>query len=298
MSTPDRSAPPTPSFRLETLGTLVLRGPGGSALVADHGQQGRRLALLAVLAASGERGCSRDRLLLLFWPDASQQRARHSLEQFLYTTRKAMGESLFAGVNPLRLNPGIMTSDVEDFERALGGGDLEDAASLYRGPFLDGFYLSDSPEFEQWMISERARLEAAYTGTLERLAQAAEGGGDHETAVGWWRKLCDTDSLSGRHAVGLIRALANAGDHAAALRHAEQYEHLVEQELGASVGPEIASLVSEIRVRASAEPQTVRAAAPNRTVRRSDETLAPRQPPAPQRTRWSLRRSVPIAVAA
>ena len=241
MSATEVTAPLTTPFRLETFGTLVLRGTEGRSLVADHGQQGRRLALLAVLAASGERGCSRDRLLLLFWPDASQQRARHSLEQLLYTMRKSMGESLFAGVNPLRLNPTIMTSDVEDFERALAEGDLETAIGHYHGPFLDGFYLSDSPEFEQWMISERARLEAEYTGALERLAQAAESAGDHETAVGWWRKLSDTDSLSGRHAVGLMRALANVGDHAAALRHAEQYERLVEQELGTRMGPEIAS---------------------------------------------------------
>jgi TolB-like protein/DNA-binding SARP family transcriptional activator len=254
----DETAPLTSPFRLETLGTLVLRSPEGRTPLADHGQQGWRLGLLAVLAASGERGCSRDRLLLLFWPDASQQRARHSLEQLLYKMRKSMGESLFAGVNPLRLNSAVITSDVEDFEQALGAGDLEAAVGRYHGPFLDGFYLSDSPEFEEWVTGERARLESEYTNALERLAQGAEDAEQHEAAVRWRRELYNLDPLSSRHALGLIRALASSGDHTSALRHTEQYERLVQQELGTTVGPEITALVSEIRARASAEPPAAR----------------------------------------
>ena len=257
MSTSDRTTPPTPPFRLETFGTLVLRGPGGRTLVADHGQQGRRLALLAVLASSGERGCSRDRLLLLFWPDAPQERARHSLEQMLYKARQSLDGSVFAGVNPLRLDPAVVWSDVGDFVRALRAGDLEAAVGHYHGPFLDGFYHSDLPEFEQWMIGERARLESEYAKALARLAQAVEETENHHAAVRWWSKLCEVDSLSSRNALGLMRALANAGDHVAALRHAEQYERLVKQELGTSAGPEIASFAAEVRARAIVESSAI-----------------------------------------
>ena len=267
-ATPE-TAPPAPLFRLETLGTSVLREPEGRASVGDA-QQSRRLALLAVLAASGGRGCSRDRLLLLFWPESSQQRARHSLEQLLYLIRRTVDASVFAGVNPLRLNPAVMTTDVAEFEQALREGDLEAAVALYHGPFLEGFYLSDSPEFEQWMEGERARLEAAYTKALERLAQSAEGAENYTAAVGWWRKLADADPVSSRNALGLMRALANAGEHAAALRHADRYQKLVEQELGTSAGPEIASFASEIR--ASAE--TARSAA----ARPASRPLAPTAP--------------------
>jgi TolB-like protein/DNA-binding SARP family transcriptional activator len=303
VNTTGETAPLAPPFRLETFGTLVLRGPEGRTPVADHGQQGWRLALLAVLAASGERGCSRDRLLLLFWPDASQQRARHSLEQLLYKMRKSMGESLFAGVNPLRLNSAVLSSDVGDFEQALGGGDLEAAVGHYHGPFLDGFYLSDLPEFEQWVTSERARLESDYTKALERLAQAAEDVAEHEAAVRWRRELFNVDPLSSRHALGLMRALANSGDHTTALRHAEQYERLVQQELGTSVGPEIASLASEIRARASVESSPVRRLPSTDSAierlssipaRRKAESPPPATRPAPRR----LSRSFSIAVAA
>ena len=305
MSTTAGTAPPAPPFRLETLGTLVLRGPGESTLVADHGQQGRRLALLAVLAASGERGMSRDRLLLLFWPEASQQRARHALEQMLYKARKSLGEPVFAGVNPLRLDPAFVTSDVGDFEQARRAGHLEVAVGHYHGPFLEGFYLSDAPEFSHWVTSERARLEADYTRALERLAQTAEDAADHEAAVRWRSKLCEVDSLSSRHAIGLIRALANAGDHAAALRQAEQYERLVEQELSTGAGPEVAALADEIRARASVEPAAIRSStsgdfalkrpSPVPPTSRAFEVGTVPMAAGPQRR---LRRIVPYAIAA
>ena len=245
-------------YRLRTFGTLALAGPEDDTLLGKTGHQHRRLALLAVLAAAGEHGRSRDQLLLLFWPDGTQPRARHSLEQLLYAIRSSIDEAVFAGVNPVRLNRDVVSSDVGEFQGALESGDLEGAVEEYRGEFLDGFYLSDAPEFEQWLEAERARLQRSYTGALERLARSAETAQDHATAVRWWRKLAETDPVSSKNATGLIRALMNAGDHAAALQYAEHYEAVVAQELGTSVGPSVANLVAEVR----AKTKTERIAAP------------------------------------
>ncbi len=240
--------------RLRTFGTLALVGPEDDAILRKHGQQRRRLALLAVLAAAGERGRSRDQLLLLFWPDVTQSRARHSLEQLLYEVRNSVGGAVFVGVNPLRLTPDVVSSDVGEFKNALERDDLEAAVEGYQGPFLDGFYLSDAPEFEQWVDAERARLGRSYAGALERLAQGAEAARDHEAAVRWWRKLTDADPVSSMNATGLIRALMNAGDHAAALQYAEHYEAVVAQELGTSVGPAVTDLVAEVRAKTTTPP--------------------------------------------
>src|SRR5215207_1094186 len=138
-----------PLFRLQTLGALSLHGHSGAA-IPGRGSQRRRLALLAVLAASGERGRSRDSLLALFWPDAPQERARHSLEQLLYAIRTSVSNEAFLGVNPVALNPDVIRSDVTELERALAEDRLEDAVAEYRGPFLEGFALPDALEFEPW----------------------------------------------------------------------------------------------------------------------------------------------------
>jgi TolB-like protein/DNA-binding SARP family transcriptional activator len=244
---------PADRYRLRTFGTLALAGPTDDTLLGKHGHQHRRLALLAVLAAAGEKGRSRDQLLLLFWPDATQSQARHSLEQLLYAIRSTINEAVFAGVNPVRLNPDVISSDVGEFRGAIERGNFEGAVVEYRGPFLDGFYLSDAPEFEQWLDAERARLERSYSGALERMAQSAEAAQDHATAVGWWRRLAETDPVGGKSATGLIRALMNAGDHAAALQYAEQYEAVVARELGTTVGPAVANLVAEVRAKTKSD---------------------------------------------
>ena len=286
-------------YRLETFGTLALAGPGDDTLLGKHGHHRRRLALLAVLAAAGERGRSRDQLLLLFWPEATQSRARHSLDQLLYALRGALGESAFDGPNPVRLNADIVSSDVGVFNSALARGDLDAAVAEYRGPFLDGFHLDDAPEFEQWVESERARLTGSYSAALERLAQSAEAAQDHATAVRWWRKLTEADPVSSKNATGLIRALMNAGDHAAALQYAERYEAVVAKELGTSVGPAVAGLVAEVRAEAKTESLAGMKAVPLPNAKARTAPLADWALPfSPEQVRSPRRRSVPYVIGA
>ena len=255
--TADPVVPGTSPYRLRTFGTLTLTGPDGAPVLGTHGHHRRRLALLAALASAGEKGWSRDQLLLFFWPDANQARARHSLDQLLYALRSSIGEELFSGSDPVRLNPAVVTSDIGDFTEALERGDPERAVAQYRGSFLDGFYIDGAPEFGRWVEEERARQTASFAGALQRLAQDADARQDHASAVGWWSKLSEVDPVSARSATGLIRSLMNSGDHAAALKYAERYEALVAEELGTSVGPAVAGLVAEVRAAASTEPVVV-----------------------------------------
>src|SRR5713101_4419494 len=127
-------------FRLKTFGGLSLAGENGPSTGSIA--QRRKLALLAVLAAGGERGVSRDRLLALFWPETDTEHARHALTQSLSALRRELGsEDAFLGTADLRLNPAIIDSDVATFEAALARGELERAAALYEGPFLDAVHL-------------------------------------------------------------------------------------------------------------------------------------------------------------
>lgn len=245
-------------WRLYTFGTLRLTGESAQTVLGDHGHQRRRLALLAVLAAAGERGRSRDQLLGIFWPEVSQSKARHSLEQLLYAIRTSLDANIFTGTSPVRLNPASITSDIGEFTDALAQKHDEAAVSLYGGPFIDGFYLNGAPEFEQWADLERARIERSYIDALEQLVSRDERRNDFASAAEWHRKLSETDPLSSKHATGLIHALMNAGDHSAALKHAQRYESLVAHELGTSAGPAIAALVKEVRERAVREPVAVR----------------------------------------
>ena len=246
------------AYRLRTFGTLALTGPADVSVLGKHRSQHRRLALLAVIAAAGNDGRSRDQLHVLFWPEASQAKARHSLEQLVYALRDSIDAEVFARGDPVRLNPSVITSDVADFRAADKCDDLERVVATYRGSFLEGFHLNNAPEFERWLEAERAGLARRYANAVERLAKKAAAERDHVTAVHWWRKAVDADPVGSTNAMGLMRALMNAGDNAAAIQFAEQYETIVAREIGTSVGPAVSSLVAEARANARAEPLSSR----------------------------------------
>jgi DNA-binding SARP family transcriptional activator/TolB-like protein len=195
------------------------------------------LALLALLAAAGDRGVSREKILGLLWPESDLERGRKSLAQAVYALRKEFGaEELITGTTELRLGWDGFSSDLVEFRLALSRGDHAEAASLYGGPFLDGVYLDEAPEFDRWAETERRVLAHDYAEALEHLARAADKAGDLRAAVSWWRKLANADPLNGKVALGLMRALSNQGDRGAALQFYRVYEMLLRQEL--DIAPE------------------------------------------------------------
>jgi DNA-binding SARP family transcriptional activator len=74
-------------FRLNTFGRLFLERDGHR--VSGAASQPRRLALLALVAAAGEQGMSRDQLLAMLWPETDEERARKGLNQALYALRRS-----------------------------------------------------------------------------------------------------------------------------------------------------------------------------------------------------------------
>jgi Tol biopolymer transport system component/DNA-binding SARP family transcriptional activator len=239
-------------LRLNTFGRLFVERDGQR--LTGAASQPRRLALLALVAGSGEQGMTRDRLLGMLWSETDEERARKGLNQALYALRQEMGgDEVFLGSRDLRLNSELVTSDVAVFSAAIKSGQLERAAAEYIGPFLDGFHLSEAPEFERWLEEERAGLARDYATALERLARRAAERGDRPGAVEWWRKLAAQDPLNARVAIGLMEALVATGDRTAALQHARVHEALLNQELEAAPDREVVALAE--RIRRQAAPQ-------------------------------------------
>jgi len=207
----------------------------------------QRLALLAVLAAEGDRHVSRERLTGLFWPDVDEERARHSLRQALYTLRHEVGREIIRSDFALSFEPSAIAADVIDFRAALARGDRATAAALVRGPFLAGFYLPAAAPFQRWVEEERARLHNAASNAIATLAADATAANDADAAVGWWRQLTQIEPLSGRFAVGYLTALAARGDRAEALDFARSHTALVRRELETEPDPEIQRIEARLR---------------------------------------------------
>ena len=248
----------TSKLRLRTFGelTLVRTDTSGTQANGRNGAQRRSLTLLAVIALH-RAGVSRERVMSILWPESDDESARNALRQAVYATRRETGiDDIILGTTELRLNPEVISSDVDEFETALEEGDLDRAATLYRGPFLDGVHVRNSPEFERWAESQRSRLATEYRTALERLARDATRTENHTNAIKWWSQLAAADPLSSRIAVELMEALASAGDSASALAHFRIHEAATHTELGSAPDKSVISVAD--RLRASSAPITQR----------------------------------------
>ena len=234
-------------MRLRTIGGLWIEAERAPVLGP------RQLALLALVAAAGKQGISRERVVGIFWGETADDQARHTLRQTLYNLRRGAGRELITGATQLRLDPSL-TSDVDELRSALGAGDLETAVRLYTGKFLDGFYLPGVPEFERWVEEERGTLELEVRRALERLAKVADENGSATDSVRWWQRLAAIDPLSARYVLGHMRALVAAGDRSGALTCARLHRETVHRELNAEPDSDVQKLERSLRAAPPALP--------------------------------------------
>src|SRR5439155_1717918 len=189
-------------IELRMLGRVSLINPNAHDVQSLLGQP-RRLALLAYLATPAPGTHRRDSLLALFWPELDQAHARNALRQALHVLRRVLGPSAVTshGDEEVGLDFEQVWCDVAAFERAIADGQLRDAIELYRGGLLEGFFISNAPEFERWLETERDRLRSTAAGAARELAERATAYGDTAGAAEWARRglrLRPLGGVSGR----------------------------------------------------------------------------------------------------
>jgi DNA-binding SARP family transcriptional activator/tetratricopeptide (TPR) repeat protein len=241
----------TRQFRLQTLGGLRLTTVEPEATLLDHHR--KRLAILAFLAADTAGGVARDRVLATFWPESDSDRARNALNQAVFGIRRALGDDVLLGsANELRVNPQVLDVDLYRLRRAIADERLADAVAEYRGPFLDGVFLRDTPAFEQWVDMARSAYASQYALAIETLATSALAAGDHAAAIRYSRQFVAADALNARGALLLMRALDADGHHAAAVKHGELHASVVRTELGVEPNALVLSELQRLRQSAAA----------------------------------------------
>ena len=138
----------------------------------------RTIEALLVYLACQRRPISRDLLAEMLWPERTQEQARSNLRVAIHRLREQLDPYVVVTRQHLALNPEApIALDCMQFETHLAAGDVAAATALYRGDFLEGFYLDDSPEFEHWALLERERLRTLALAAWQQLVgqQVAAG---------------------------------------------------------------------------------------------------------------------------
>ncbi len=216
-------------------------------------------ALLAYLAVTGTAH-SREHLAGLLWSDLPESKALSNLRHALSHLRKAVGSAwITANDNialtehlPWKVDLRILQSAMDSFA-SNGEHDphavnlLYNALKLYRGEFLQGFYLKNAPIFEEWMVVQREASHLLVVDGLEQVAHYYLAQGLYEKGLAATRHLLQLETWSeGGHRLQM-ELLVHGGERAAALAQYEHYRQILEDEVGAEPMPETTALYQQIQ---------------------------------------------------
>ncbi len=279
------------SAQVQSFQLALLGGPrldrGGRAIYIERR---KALALLAYLALTGE--CQRrETLAALFWPEADGPEGRAALRRTLSVLNAALEGGLDVQRDCVGLLAHQIELDVERFRRhivaarqhhapgaalcasCLAG--LAEAAALYRGDFMDGFTLRDSPAFDDWQLQQTEALRRELAEGLELLAMGYALQGDYRSALEPARRWVALDPLHEPAQRLLMKLYAWSGQPAAAARVYQECARVLEAELGLAPQPETRRLDEAIRA-GQMNPPVSPSAPPSTRLPEPIETVPPR----------------------
>lgn len=253
----------TDSLRITTLGGLRIEHndqpvTGLASRKAD--------ALLIYLIYTG-RSHERESLATLLWDDRPSSRALGNLSVLLSSLRKHLAPYLTITRYWVSSNQeNEIWLDVKEFESCLNNAigesaprkelseedvaSLESATGLYKGDFLEGFYIRDSRGFEEWAFMEREHLQRLMLEALEALVGFYLRSGMYEKGIESARRELELDPLREETHRQLMMLLARSGQHNAALTQYKTCKRILGEDLGIEPAPKTRELYMRIRAAA------------------------------------------------
>ncbi|MFO7680398.1 MAG: BTAD domain-containing putative transcriptional regulator [Chloroflexota bacterium] len=246
--------------------TIRLFGPLAIELagkpVTDLGT--RKAEALLVFLVSQKRPFSREVLADLLWDDRSQPQALANLRSLLSGLMRQLKPFLLVTRHTVGFNhESDYWLDTAEFSQLLGIGpwrperpapasilnlhSLEKAAALFRGDFLEGFYLRDARLFEEWASLERERLQRAADHALQELVSYHLAHGSYEEGIHRADQLLKLNNLSERANRSKMLLLARLGQRNAALKQYETYRRQLAVELDVEPAAETTAVYERIR---------------------------------------------------
>jgi len=262
-------------LHLALLGTPEVRHAGQDVTFRTR----KALALLIYLVVKGGLH-SREKLTALFWPESDEEQSRATLRSTLVYVRKTLGEMSNPAMSHLLIeHDTIGFNFASDFDLDLntlqkawqlartssgtpqGQGvheeavqhnvlpRLQQAVNVYRGDFLEGFYVGDAPDFEEWVGTQREYWHRRMDAIFHRLSQVQFERGEISDAIDTTTRWISHDPFNELVYRRLMQLHVAAGDRTAAFQTYETCRAMLAKEFHARPAPETEELAERIRVK-------------------------------------------------
>jgi DNA-binding SARP family transcriptional activator len=246
--------------------TAYLLGPfritlNGCPIESWPSARGR--SVLKYLLTQRDRAVPREVLMDLFWPDASPESARNSLNVALHGLRQALRvagdqQVIIFENGAYRFSPELsIWVDVDEFERGFQAarrveatGQIEAAAAEYEvaiSLYQDDFFVDDP--YEEWPVLTRERLRMMFLEALDRLSQIYVGRGQYAACISLCQRILARDNCREDVHCRLMRCHTYQGQQNLALRQYQLCAEALRAELDVEPAPATAELCERIRRR-------------------------------------------------
>ena len=239
------------SFRLQRAGEPIefsAKGPG------------RPVELLKLLVSLGGSNVRVEQLADSLWPHVDADYAHQSFTATLHRLRRILGgeDTLKLRDGRLSLNGSLFWLDIWALDEVLSAIDtllretsmraadeplrvlLEEALSLYRGPFL-----ADEAEHSSY-VARREQLRGKLLRTLARIARHLESAGHGEDAVDAYLRFIDADEQCEAFYRNLMLCYQRLGDRAEALATYERLKTVLAAASRSEPAPETRAIQTSL----------------------------------------------------
>src|SRR3990172_3125758 len=210
----------------------------------------RKSRALVYYLAARDKPLTRDHLIAFFWPDLERAAAQQTLRTTLHGLRRELGDALVVDEDTLALAPDTdvdthlfqsrLSSPITNLQPPTSNLQLPtpnlqlltSTLDLYRGEFLSGFTLPDTPQFDDWVSVQRERYRRLAIRGLAALSRAYEAKGDLAAALDAIDRALASDPLQEDLQRAALRLHYLSGDRAGAIRRYEALRKLLDEEMG------------------------------------------------------------------
>lgn len=199
---------------------------GKNSIVFSYGKVNALVYYLLI-----HKNISRDEIAGLLWSEESDTVAKKNLRNAIYKAKSALGEDIILSPKKsvLMLNPQKeIYIDVDEFLKS----DHEAAMSLYQGEFLQGFYVKNAEEFENWILKTREQLKKRYIDLLNDCMDRAVEEKHSQKAENCAKNLIRIDEFDEKPYRVLMSLYQQSGNYAKVLECYHGLADLLDRELG------------------------------------------------------------------
>lgn len=215
----------------------------------------KAIALLCFLSVNKGKKFTRDKLASFFWNDVTIENARYNLRYSLWNIRKVINrgsQDIFLSTKDnCMINPNLdYYLDIHHFMEIVNRykfndeaiESLEKAKELYRGEFLQEFYLKNCQDFNDWIFYERERCQKNHNDLSYRLVALYLEKNQYEKAILILEEMLYINPFKEDVYLKLMEIYMKTNDRQAAIKQYERCEYVLRQELNIPPGEDLKNL--------------------------------------------------------